>query len=171
MNMNTKNEEVDKPLESSSNKSDSNKLTLKMKKAQPKDSESELKSWNSQEDSNGEGESIFEDQSPVLRKISSLNKKKSADGGATNKLKMAFYTKFLEKVDIIEIVLQVFDDEDEIFDIINFLYPKLCAPIQSNLSLFKLLITQEHTELFDKLIKMCANEEYMKKEFVSILRL
>jgi len=63
-----------------------------------------------------------------------------------------FYSKFLEKSDVVEFAIDLLG-HDEVFGLINILYDDLTEPIPSNYKLFKLLIKLEHMVLFDLCIK------------------
>lgn len=53
-----------------------------------------------------------------------------------------FYTKFLEKSDMVEHAISMIN-KDKVFHLINVLYDNLNEPISSNYNLFKLLVKQE----------------------------
>lgn len=67
-----------------------------------------------------------------------------------------FYTKFLEKSDVIFISLNLVSS-DSTFELIKTLYDDLITPLPSNYELFKLLIENEQMVLFDRLLFIFQN--------------
>lgn len=81
-----------------------------------------------------------------------------------------FYTKFLEKSDVIEIAIELLE-HDDVFELIHILYDDLTEPIPSNYRLFKLLVKTEHMSLFDLCLKKCLNpKKYATDVFDKIKR-
>jgi hypothetical protein len=72
-----------------------------------------------------------------VKKMFAINRKKSIE-----EKRSEFYTKFLEKTDVIEHALTIIN-HDKVFHLINVLYDNLTEPISSNYNIFKLLVKQE----------------------------
>ena len=69
-----------------------------------------------------------------------------------------FFTKFLEKQDIIDLSFK-WVDTDGSLELIFVLYDDLSMPLPSNYELFKLLIKREQMSLFDKVLKTFSTSE------------
>lgn len=69
-----------------------------------------------------------------------------------------FFTKFLEKQDIIDLSFKCVDTEGSL-ELIFVLYDDLSLPLPSNYELFKLLIKREQMNLFDKVLKTFSTSE------------
>ena len=82
----------------------------------------------------------------LKRKLSSLMFLNRADSHQQHMDE--FFTKFLEKQDVIEICFKDVKDDETILQIIQFLYDNLFIPTQANEELFKLLIRYEKNEYF-----------------------
>lgn len=65
-----------------------------------------------------------------------------------------FFTKFLEKQDVIEVCFNKIKDDDKIFEIIQFLYDDIFIPTQVNEELFKLIIKYEKMNIFDLVLEL-----------------
>ena len=74
-----------------------------------------------------------------------------------------FYSKYLEKSDVIEISIDLLEP-NEVFDLIGILYDDLTEPTPSNYKLFKLLVKMEHMILFDMCIKRSMNPNKYKTD-------
>ena len=86
----------------------------------------------------------------LKRKISSLMFLNRSDSHQQHMEE--FFTKFLEKHDVIEIWFSKLDD-DKIFQVIQFLYDNIFIPTQVNEELFKLLIKYEKMNIYDLVLE------------------
>ncbi|CAI2382176.1 unnamed protein product [Moneuplotes crassus] len=80
--------------------------------------------------------------------------------GAAKAVRENFYTKYLERSDVIEIAIDLLDQED-VIKLIYVLYDDFGEPTPDNYKLFKLLIQTEHMELFELCIQRCLDPKKM----------
>lgn len=73
-------------------------------------------SHKKQESSSSESENLYDNKKLILKKFTSMQIDDENASNLDDETKASFFTKFLEKADVVQIAMNILEDEDDLFD-------------------------------------------------------